>query len=74
MPIYISRLRRGKKDDAQGIDDWAEYEAQEGHIKPLDGELVIEDDNGIPRLKIGDGKHEFSELSYMSIDSFILPK
>jgi hypothetical protein len=74
MPIYISQLRRGIKDDTRGIDDWAEYETQEDHLKPLNGELVIEDDNGIPRLKIGDGKHEFSELPYMSIDSFILPK
>ena len=74
MAIYISRLRRGVKDDAAGIDDWAEYESQENHLKPLNGELVLEDDNGIPRLKIGDGIHEFSALPYMSIDSFILPK
>ena len=74
MPIHISRLRRGIKDDAKGIDDWAEYESQIDHIKPFDGEIVIQDDNGVPRLKIGDGKKEFSELPYMSIDSFILPK
>lgn len=72
MPQYISRLRRGRKDDSK--DDWARYEADPNHIKPLAGELVIEYDNGIPRLKIGDGIHEFSELPYMSIDSFILPK
>lgn len=71
---YIFRLRRGVKDDNIGRDDWAEYEMQENHIKPLDGELVLEYDNGIPRLKIGDGISEFSALPYMSVDSFILPK
>jgi hypothetical protein len=70
---YIFPLRRGWKDDTIGRNDWAEYEAQPDHIKPLEGELVLEYDNGIPRLKIGDGINEFSQLSYMSIDSFILP-
>lgn len=74
MAKYICQLRRGWKDDATGRDDWAAYEAQAVHIKPIKGELVIEYDNGIPRLKIGDGVHEFSELPYMSVDSFILPK
>lgn len=74
MSKYIFQLRRGWKDDATGRNDWAEYEAKEGHIKPLEGELVLEYDNGIPRLKIGDGIQEFSTLPYMSIDSFILPK
>lgn len=77
MAKYVFQLRRGwKETDANGNitrDDWAEYEKQENHIKPLEGELVLEYDNGIPRLKIGDGKREFSALSYMSIDSFILP-
>lgn len=71
---YVFQLRRGWKDDATGRNDWAEYEAQENHYKPLEGELVLEYDNGIPRLKIGDGIHKFSELEYMSVDSFILPK
>ena len=71
---YICQLRRGFKDDSTGQNDWAEYEQQEYHILPLAGELVLEYDNGIPRLKIGDGIHEFSELPYMSVDSFILPK
>ena len=71
MARYIQQLRRGWKDDTRN--DWAEYEAQEGHVKPLEGELVLEYDNGIPRLKIGDGAREFSQLPYMSIDSFILP-
>ena len=73
MSKYVFQLRRGWKDDATGRDDWAQYEAQENHMKPLEGELVLEYDNGIPRLKIGDGVHEFSQLKYMSVDSFILP-
>ena len=73
MARYIQRLRRGWKDDASGRDDWAEYETMEDHIKPQEGELVLEYDNGIPRLKIGDGIREFSQLPYMSIDSFVLP-
>lgn len=72
MPQYISRLRRGTKNDE--VNDWARYEADPNHVKPLAGELVLEYDYGIPRLKIGDGIHEFSELPYMSVDSFILPK
>ena len=73
MAKYIFQLRRGWKDDTGG-NDWAEYELQPHHIKPLQGELVLEYDNGIPRLKIGDGIHEFSDLEYMSVDSFIMPK
>ena len=73
MARYIQQLRRGWKDDATGRNDWAEYEAKENHIKPLEGELVLEYDNGIPRLKIGDGISEFSQLPYMSVDSFITP-
>ena len=75
---YIFQLRRGwKTTDADGNvtrDDWAAYEDDDGHLKPQPGELVVEYDNGIPRLKIGDGEHEFSALPYMSVDSFILPK
>lgn len=71
MSKYIFQLRRGWKDDNR--DDWAEYEAQENHLKPLEGELVLEYDHGVPRLKIGDGVSEFSQLPYMSVDSFILP-
>ena len=74
MATYISKLRRGVKDDAGGRNDWETYTAQDNHIKPQDGELVLEYDNGVPRLKIGDGDKEFSELPYMSVDSFILPK
>ena len=73
MSRYIFQLRRGWKDDASGRDDWATYEAQENHTKPLEGELVLEYDNGVPRLKIGDGVREFSQLPYMSIDSFVMP-
>ena len=70
---YICQLRRGWKDDTTGRDDWGYYEVQDEHVKPRPGELVVEYDNGIPRLKIGDGTHEFSELPYISVDSFILP-
>lgn len=77
MARYIQQLRRGKREtDAKGNlirDDWAEYEAKADHQKPLEGELVLEYDNGVPRLKIGDGVREFSQLPYMSVDSFILP-
>lgn len=73
MAQYISQMRRGIKDDATGRNDWATYESQPNHIIPLEGELVLEYDNGIPRLKIGNGKDEFSALPYMSVDSFILP-
>ena len=77
MPKYIFQLRRGQKitgTDGNIIrNDWAEYETQENHIKPLEGELVLEYDNGVPRLKIGDGVREFSALPYMSVDSFIAP-
>lgn len=73
MVKYVCQLRRGWKDDATVRNDWAEYEKQPDHVKPLEGELVLEYDNGVPRLKIGDGIHEFSELPYMSVDSFILP-
>ena len=66
---YISQMRRGVKDDATGRNDWVSY----NHIIPLEGELVLEYDNGIPRLKIGNGKDEFSALPYISVDSFILP-
>ena len=71
MARYIQQLRRGWKDENR--DDWATYEAQVDHILPLEGELVLEYDYGIPRLKIGDGIREFSQLPYMSIDSFVLP-
>ena len=73
MSRYIFQLRRGWKDDSSGRNDWADYETRENHEKPLAGELVLEYDNGIPRLKIGDGVREFSQLPYMSVDSFILP-
>lgn len=76
---YIFQLRRGWKWDSdpttgQHRDDWAAYELRADHMKPLEGELVLEYDNGVPRLKIGDGISEFSALPYMSVDSFILPK
>jgi hypothetical protein len=78
MAKYIYTLRRGRKttDPATGkvISDWEKYEEDPNHVKPLEGELVVEYDNGIPRLKVGDGKRKFSELPYIGIESFILPK
>ena len=79
MLRYIFQLRRGRKEtDETGTvtrDDWAKYTAEKpDEAIPLEGELVLEYDNGIPRLKIGDGVHAFADLEYMSVDSFILPK
>ena len=69
MAKYIIQLRRGTKEQ------WQEYEKNKPEeSKPLAGELVVEYDNGIPRLKIGDGQTSYSALPYMSVDSFILPK
>lgn len=83
MARYIQQLRRGWKGvdkngkttyaDGTPVDDWAKYELDPNHMKPLEGELVLEYDNGIPRLKIGDGVSEFSQLPYISVDSFVLP-
>ena len=79
MVRYIFQLRRGRKEtDETGTvtrDDWTEYTANKpDEAIPHEGELVLEYDNGTPRLKIGDGIHTFAELEYMSVDSFILPK
>ena len=91
MSKYVFQLRRGTRcvdDDGMTLlnpdgtevrNDWGAYTLQEGHINPLEGELVLEyelypDGKKIPRLKIGDGISEFSDLEYMSVDSFILPK
>ena len=80
MSRYVFKLRRGWKYDADpetGLprDDWAAYEEKPAAERkdPLPGELVLEYDNGVPRLKIGDGIHKFSQLPYISVDSFILP-
>lgn len=78
MARYIFTLRRGRKEtDENGVitrDDWVAYEESPNYMKPLEGELVLEYDNGVPRLKIGDGVNDFDELEYLSVDSFILPK
>lgn len=69
MQAYIVQLRRGTKEQ------WETYEKEKPEESmPFPGELVVAFDNGVPRLKIGDGIHSFSELPYMSVDSFILPK
>lgn len=69
MARYIVQMRRGTKED------WAEYQAREPEESiPRDGELVVEYDNGIPRLKIGNGVTPYDQLPYMSVDSFVMPK
>ena len=91
MAKYIFQLRNGTKyvdengatilnpDGTPFRDDWATYTAQEGHLDPLEGELVLEyeivkgTNKKTPRLKIGDGVSTFAELDYISVDSFLLP-
>lgn len=75
---FIVQLRRGVKEtDANGNvtrDDWAEYTVTKPiESIPVAGELVLEYDNGIPRLKIGNGVDPFAKLPYMSVDSFLFP-
>ena len=68
MAKYIIQLRRGTAEE------WATVGKD---IVPLEGELVLELDksgNNLHRLKIGDGVSLYSELPYMSVDSFILPR
>lgn len=68
MARYIVQMRRGTKED------WANYQAREPvESMPKAGELVVEYDNGIPRLKIGDGMTPYDRLPYMSVDSFVMP-
>lgn len=69
MAKYIVQLRRGTKEQ------WKEYEANKPtESMPLAGELVVEYDNGTPRLKIGDGVTAYSKLPYIMVDSFTMPK
>ncbi len=79
MAKYIVQLRRGIKEKAADgtitRDDWETYtQKKPTEAIPREGELVLEYDNGIPRLKIGNGIDPFSALPYLSVDSFILPK
>ena len=68
MAKFIVQLRRGTKEE------WKDYEQNKPEESmPRAGELVVEYDNGIPRLKIGDGNTPYSKLPYMSVDSFIVP-
>lgn len=91
MAKYIIQLRKGIKyvdengatllnpDGTPVRDDWAAYTAQEDHLDPLEGELVLEyeivrgTNKKTPRIKIGDGVSTFADLDYISVDSFILP-
>lgn len=68
MAKYIVQLRRGTAEE------WATIGKD---IVPLEGELVLELDksgSNLHRLKIGDGVTLYSQLPYISVDSFILPK
>jgi hypothetical protein len=89
---YIFQLRRGTRyvdengatllnpDGTPVRDDWATYTAQENHLNPLDGELVVEFEYNpttgkkTPRFKLGYDDNIFANLEYISPDSFILPK
>lgn len=80
MAKYIAQLRRGWKYNAdpntgEPRDDWEKYTKEKpDYATPHPGELVLEYDNGVPRLKIGDGVSSFGELPYMSVDSFLFSK
>lgn len=91
MARYITQLRRGvryvdengatlpKADGTPVRDDWATYTAQENHLNPQDGELVVEFEfnpatgKKTPRFKLGCDNKIFEELEYISPDSFVLP-
>ena len=83
MSKYVCCPRRGYKvieeDGSVSRNDWLEYESDPDYTKPQLGELVIEfeynkkTDIMIPRIKFGDGEHNFTDLPYMSADSFVLP-
>lgn len=91
MGKYIFQLRRGTRyvddngntllnqDGSPVRDDWTTYTAQEGHMNPLDGELVVEFEYNpktmkkTPRFKLGYDNKEFADLEYISPDSFVLP-
>lgn len=68
MAKHLFKLRRGTKEQ------WAKYEEDDNHLRPQAGELVVEFDGDIPRLKLGDGKKKFSELPYISVASFVFPE
>lgn len=92
MAKYIFQLRRGTRyvdehgatllnEDGTPIrDDWGTYTAQDNHLNPLDGELVVEFEYNpatgkkTPRFKLGYDDNIFADLEYISPDSFILPK
>ena len=56
MPKYIVQHRRGSTD-----------QLQQSNVIPRDGEIVVEHcDNNISKLKVGDGKKQFSDLPYVT--------
>ena len=80
---HIFQLRRGTRyvdnngttllneDGTPVRDDWAKYTAQETHLNPLDGELVLEFEYNpttqkkTPRFKIGCDDKPFADLDYI---------
>ena len=64
---YIHKLRRGTAQE------WIDYESSNSYQKPQEGELVVEYNDGIPTLKVGDGVRDYSELPRISVDSVVLP-
>ena len=60
-------MRRGTSQQ------WIDYESSTDYQKPHEGELVIEYNDGIPTLKVGDGVRDYSELPSISVDSVVLP-
>ena len=55
MPKMITQHRRGTKTE------W-----ENSAVKPADGELVVEQQAGFAKLKIGDGKSDYSALPYVT--------
>ena len=64
---YVHKLRRGTAQQ------WIDYEASGNYQKPHEGELVVEYNDGIPTIKVGDGVRDYSELPSISVDSVVLP-
>ena len=55
MPKVITQHRRGTKDE------W-----EKSNIRPDEAELVVEQENGRSKIKIGDGKKLYPDLPYIT--------
>lgn len=74
--IYRIQHLRGTKEDWDAPINNSEDKSYGNTVIPLAGELAIEiDESGLNlhRLKIGDNKHTYDELPYISADNFVLP-